>query len=327
MKPFKSLALCLTAVSAVCVHTVPAQTNPPVVQNDAGVARNGNAHARVAHPTAPASYGIARAPAGLGARTINSAPTTNGQSSINLRPAYSPFQRPLNPTLAAMSARQTARTYNEQPITRMPARSDIAQNAPAITNTQRIASADNLQRTRDILTRPKLGQGSPGTTNSQRDGKMLQPISENLTPRDTLRSAGRHGWRGRNDRLSYSDALRCHRHEWHNRDWWRRNCTTIVFVNSGYYFLDAGYWYPAWGYAPNAYYAYDGPIYGYNGLTPDQVIANVQATLQQGGYYRGEVDGMLGPLTRAALANYQRNNGLYVTSAIDRPTLESLGMT
>jgi peptidoglycan hydrolase-like protein with peptidoglycan-binding domain len=81
------------------------------------------------------------------------------------------------------------------------------------------------------------------------------------------------------------------------------------------------------GYAPNAYYAYDGPIYGYNNLTPDQVIANVQATLQQEGYYHGEVGGMLGPLTRSALANYQRQHGLYVTSAIDRPTLESLGMT
>jgi hypothetical protein len=46
-------------------------------------------------------------------------------------------------------------------------------------------------------------------------------------------------------------------------------------------------------------------------LTPDQVIANVQATLQQEGYYYGDVDGMLGPLTRSALANYQRPHGLY----------------
>src|SRR5436190_4382213 len=195
MKRFKSLALCLTAVSAVCVHTVAGQTNPPVAQNDAGVARNGNAHARIAHPTAPALYGIARAPAGLGARTMNSPQATNGQSSINLRPAYSPFQRPLNPTLAAMSARQTARTYDEQPITRTPAGRDIAQNAvPPITNPQRIASAYNLQRTRNILTRPKLAQGSPRTTNPQSDGKALQPISENLTSRETLQSAGRHGW-------------------------------------------------------------------------------------------------------------------------------------
>ena len=34
---------------------------------------------------------------------------------------------------------------------------------------------------------------------------------------------------------------------------------------------------------------------------PDQVIADVQAALQQMGYYQGEVDGLLGPMTREAL--------------------------
>ncbi len=53
----------------------------------------------------------------------------------------------------------------------------------------------------------------------------------------------------------------------------------------------------------------------------------VQANSQQEGYYHSEVDGMLGPFTRSALANYQHSHGLYVTSAIDRTTLESLGMT
>jgi len=57
-------------------------------------------------------------------------------------------------------------------------------------------------------------------------------------------------------------------------------------------------------------------------------VSEVQArsALQQQGYYRGGVDGMLGPYTREALANYQRHHGLYVTSVIDRPTLEALGM-
>src|SRR5690348_12258220 len=100
MKPFKSLALCLTAVSAVCVHTVGAQTNAPAVQTDARVAGKGNAPARVVRPTAPASYGIARGPAAFDPRMMNARPPViNGQSSINLRPGYSPFQRPLNPTL------------------------------------------------------------------------------------------------------------------------------------------------------------------------------------------------------------------------------------
>ena len=113
---------------------------------------------------------------------------------------------------------------------------------------------------------------------------------------------------------------------WHDRGWWHNHYSNIVFVFGGWYYLNAGYWYPAWGYAPNSYYFYDGPIYAYNDLPPDQVIANVQSALQEQGYYQGEVDGILGPLTRAAVARYQEEHGLYVTSAIDEPTLSSLGM-
>jgi hypothetical protein len=121
-------------------------------------------------------------------------------------------------------------------------------------------------------------------------------------------------------------AFRTYHSEWHDRDWWRYHHHRIVFVYGGWYFWNAGWWYPAWGYEPNAYYPYDGPIYAYNDLPPDQVIANVQSALQQGGYYTGEVDGILGPLTRSALAQYQQDHGLYITSAIDQPTLEALGM-
>jgi peptidoglycan hydrolase-like protein with peptidoglycan-binding domain len=53
----------------------------------------------------------------------------------------------------------------------------------------------------------------------------------------------------------------------------------------------------------------------------------VQAVLQQMGYYTGEVDGLLGPLTREALTAYQTDQGLATTAAIDEPTLDSLGMS
>jgi hypothetical protein len=135
------------------------------------------------------------------------------------------------------------------------------------------------------------------------------------------RIQGSHNWQGSNYQV-----FRNYRSEWHDRDWWRHNHSRIVFVFGGPYYWNSGYWFPAWGYDPGAYYAYDGPIYGYNNLPPDQVIANVQAALQQQGYYNGDVDGLLGPLTRDAIANYQRDHGLYTTSTIDRPTLESLGM-
>jgi len=136
------------------------------------------------------------------------------------------------------------------------------------------------------------------------------------------RIQGSQNWQGRN-----YWAFRNYRSAWHDRGWWHNHYNRVVFVYGGWYAWNAGYWYPAWGYAPNAYYAYDGPIYAYNSLPPDQVVANVQAALQQQGYYQGEVDGLLGPLTREAIAAYQAEQGLYTTSAIDQPTLESLGMT
>ena len=133
---------------------------------------------------------------------------------------------------------------------------------------------------------------------------------------------GSQTWQGSNYRV-----FRNYSSQWHERNWWRNHYNRVVFVYGGWYAWNAGYWIPAWGYDSNAYYAYDGPIYAYNNLPPDQVIANVQASLQQQGYYQGEVDGLLGAQTRAALADYQRANGLYMTSTIDRPTLASLGMT
>jgi hypothetical protein len=138
------------------------------------------------------------------------------------------------------------------------------------------------------------------------------------------RIQGSQNWQGQ----KYA-VFRNYKSEWHDQNWWHNHYhgNNFVFVFGAPYYWNAGYWFPAWGYNPNAYYAWDGPIYAYNRLPPDQVIANVQAALQQQGYYHGEVDGLIGPLTRGAIADYQRDHGLYTTSTIDQPTLQSLGMT
>jgi Putative peptidoglycan binding domain len=127
--------------------------------------------------------------------------------------------------------------------------------------------------------------------------------------------------RSNSSSLSFDEASR----RW---DWWRSHYgTNIVLFGRGYYYWDSGYWYPAYGYDPvYSSYEYDGPIYGYNHLPPGQVVTNVQSALQQQGYYRGDIDGSIGPLTRSALRRYQRDNGLEITAAIDEPTLASLGM-
>jgi hypothetical protein len=123
-------------------------------------------------------------------------------------------------------------------------------------------------------------------------------------------------------------VFRSYRPEWHDQGWYRSRYSRVELIGGGYYYFNSGYWYPAWGYDPSAaYYAYDGPIYvGQRAEPPDQVIADVQAVLQEMGYYRGEVDGLLGPLTREALTAYQADQGLMTTAVIDQPTLDSLGM-
>src|SRR3954453_17024443 len=174
--------------------------------------------------------------------------------------------------------------------------------------------------------------GNPGgNVPVQGQGQHWRRYNLNTSPNPRIASAAFHQnnrivgserWQGQN----YS-AFRSYQPQWHNRNWWHQHHNRIVLIGGGYYYWDAGFWYPAWGYdSAYSYYPYDGPIYAYNDLPPDQVIANVQAALQAQGYYDGEIDGLLGPQTRAALADYQADHGLYTTAAIDQPTLTSLGM-
>ncbi|MGI9087305.1 MAG: peptidoglycan-binding protein [Chthoniobacterales bacterium] len=135
---------------------------------------------------------------------------------------------------------------------------------------------------------------------------------------------GRHwdqGENGRGDRDHHWDRDR------HDRSWYRNHYSRFARFGGGYYYLNAGSWYPAYGYDPYfSSYTYDAPVYGYNDLDPGQVIANVQAELQQEGYYRGDLDGLFGPMTRRALINFQANNGLPVNGQIDEATLDALGL-
>src|SRR6478736_4461421 len=135
-----------------------------------------------------------------------------------------------------------------------------------------------------------------------------------------------NNWRGDAFRGQRYTAFRNYNRQWHDHGWWRSHYDRIVFVNNGWYYWNAGYWFPAWGYAPSVSYVYDGPIYGYNELSPDQVTVNVQEQLARAGYYDGPIDGLLGPMTREAIAAYQADNGLAITSAIDEPTLATLGL-
>jgi hypothetical protein len=206
-----------------------------------------------------------------------------------------------------------------------------AQHAAGTAPSHAITPARNarVQTQRNVSTAPFRG-ASHGQANAQRFQARRFNLANRPNPaiasvrfRANNQIQGSQNWQGQR-----YQAFRSYRSQWHDRGWWGGRYSRIGLFGGGYYYWNNGFWYPAWGYDPGySYYPYDGPIYGYNNLPPDQVIANVQTALQGQGYYHGDVDGLLGPLTRAAIADYQRDHGLYITSAVDEPTLASLGMT
>ena len=54
--------------------------------------------------------------------------------------------------------------------------------------------------------------------------------------------------------------------------------------------------------------------------------AAVQMRLRRAGYYRGRIDGIIGPASRSAIRRFQADHGLRPTGAIDRATLARLGL-
>ena len=131
-------------------------------------------------------------------------------------------------------------------------------------------------------------------------------------------------------------------HVWHGH-----HCR---FINGSWVIFDFGFypWWPYW-YYPYDYYAddyypyqygydpgyYDSGAYqgdeyygqnGYGNAYSDSTVAAAQQQLAREGYYRGQIDGVLGPETRAAIAQFQNNHGLRVTGALTTDTLGALGL-
>lgn len=112
----------------------------------------------------------------------------------------------------------------------------------------------------------------------------------------------------------------------------------------GYPYFGFGYPY---GYAYAPYYGYSAAYtYDPQGVYQGRVVnprnnqrheevdpkdqssveARVQEQLAQGGYYHGEIDGVVGDGTRRAIRSYERANGLQVDGRIDDQLLSTMGL-
>ena len=145
----------------------------------------------------------------------------------------------------------------------------------------------------------------------------------NKTKLDPQTSARLRHWTG-NVSSTAQARLNCHHH--HDHDWWKHHCVTFIFFDWGWWGWYDGWWYPAWGYDASSNYEYNEPIYGNGDLSPDQIVAGVQTKLQQLGYYTYAIDGKMGAQTRSAIARFQRDHRMNITSGIDPETLGALGI-
>src|SRR5438270_4206356 len=220
------------------------------------------------------------------------------------------------PTTTTASATPTTTTASATPAA---ATTASASAAPSV-------SSSTAASTNTTATKPKPAPQQIQQIKQQHMSFRAEPRPDRVPPvtfSANFRLPGSEQWQG-----PQYEVYRSYHPERHDRGWYSSHSQRVELIAGGYYYFNNGYWYPAWGYDPgHEYYAYDAPIYvGKRSDPPDKVIADVQAALQEMGYYRGEVDGLIGPLTREALTKYQADNGMTVTAVIDEPTLDSLGM-
>jgi hypothetical protein len=230
------------------------------------------------------------------------ASTTPAATTASATPAAGATTTPATSTATTTPAAMTAPS----------ASASVAQTSPANSVNPAAAKKPDPQKVQQIQQQHASFRAQP-----RPDRVPAVSFSANF------RLPGSERWQG-----PQYEVYRSYHPERHDQGWYRQHYQRVELIGGGYYYFNNGYWYPAWGYSPREeYYAYDAPIYvGKHAEPPDKVIANVQAVLQDMGYYRGEVDGLLGPLTREALTGYQRDHGMTVTAVIDEPTLASLDM-
>jgi hypothetical protein len=157
-------------------------------------------------------------------------------------------------------------------------------------------------------------------------------------------SGGGRNWNGRNWSGRNWNGRNWSGRNWNGRNWngnWRHhNHNDVIFIG-GFGFPWWWGWGPSWGYGsygygyPYGYYGYGyGDPYGYGGYgygdygygngygngngnrngsqyaSPTRSrVAELQRRLSRAGYYRGSIDGILGPQTRRAIRAYEEANG------------------
>ena len=307
-------------------------TNQPGATNEPGAGKGRKARANQESATAPETNASGQPTgaatnepgAGKGRKArANQESATAPETNVSGQPTGARGESAASATPHRRGMRPTGANAKTSPSATPAAGTGAVSAAPSVSATGQQRGQANVAGGKKAKPEPQQVQ----QIKAQHTSFHAQPKPQQVpavTFNQNRRIEGSDRWQG-----PQYEAFRSYHPERHDQGWYRSHYSRVELIGGGYYFWNNGYWYPAWGYNPSSeYYAYDGPIYvGQRAEPPDQVIADVQAELQQMGYYQGEVDGLLGPMTQQALSAYQADQGLATTAAIDQPTLDSLGMS
>lgn len=110
--------------------------------------------------------------------------------------------------------------------------------------------------------------------------------------------------------------------------YYSRPSVSVGFYSTPSYYQSSGYYYDS--YPSRTYYrGIPRASYSYRESSSysDDLAVDVQRTLARRGFYRGAIDGDVGPGTRAAIRSFQYSRGLTVTGRIDSSLLRALGLS
>ena len=208
---------------------------------------------------------------------------------------------------------------------------NVVNNAPRV-STPRVSTRvtdNNVVRSNDV-TRSRDYVRSGATSGTSQTAIRSADVQRNVVTRDS--SAARvtanrsdRDWDGRRDRDW--DGRRDRDRNWSSHRYYRPPIDVYRNWNRGrvYSWNNNRYrWYGgSWVIydAPTVVYTDDLPVVGAS------LAAEVQAELRRRGYYEGAVDGVIGPRTRNAIAEFQDDAGLAVTGRINNSTLSALGIS
>jgi hypothetical protein len=210
----------------------------------------------------------------------------------------------------------------------------MSSNAGTSLNTGRFTTADNNRADRFVRSPNRANQAALAQNHRANAGNQI-----------------RHG---NNLPTNWHNHVVAQRSaNWH-RDWDRSrdhrwNGHHCRFINGSWVIFDYGFypWWPYWypydydgyapgyyGYAPSYYESgsydsdqeYNPNGYGSEDQSIDSTVAAAQEQLARQGFYRGEIDGVLGQETRQAIERYQTRHGLRVTGYLTNDTLQALGL-